>query len=120
MSIVLGVPTVKRETQSYLLITLQSLIDNMEDSEREDVLIVVFVADTDIRVVGDVTRDIEEQFGDHLKSGLLEVISPPANFYPDPRRLKQTLGTNNLRTLYFRTKECFFLIQCLRLQNKKE
>ena len=96
VSIVLGVPTVRRETQSYLLLTLQSLIDNMEDSEKEDVLIVVLVAETDTRVVGDIAKDIGEQFGDHLKSGLIEVISPPPDFYPNPATIRQTLGTSSI------------------------
>lgn len=45
VSIVLGVPTVKRESQSYLLPTLASLIDSMTDEEKSISLIVVFIAE---------------------------------------------------------------------------
>jgi alpha-1,3-mannosylglycoprotein beta-1,4-N-acetylglucosaminyltransferase A/B len=43
--VVLGIPTVKREVQSYLLATLQNLIDSMTDQEAADSLIVVFIAE---------------------------------------------------------------------------
>jgi alpha-1,3-mannosylglycoprotein beta-1,4-N-acetylglucosaminyltransferase A/B len=43
--VVLGVPTVKREVQSYLLATLQNLIDSMTEQEAADAVIVVFVAE---------------------------------------------------------------------------
>lgn len=45
VSMVLGIPTVKREVQSYLLATLQNLIDSMNDQEAADSLIVVFIAE---------------------------------------------------------------------------
>jgi alpha-1,3-mannosylglycoprotein beta-1,4-N-acetylglucosaminyltransferase A/B len=42
---VLGIPTVKREVQSYLLATLQNLIDSMSEEEAADSLIVIFIAE---------------------------------------------------------------------------
>lgn len=45
VSMVLGVPTVKREVQSYLLTTLKNLIDRMTPDESADTLIVVLVAE---------------------------------------------------------------------------
>jgi hypothetical protein len=45
VSVVLGIPTVKREVQSYLLATLQNLIDSMSEEEAADCLIVVFIAE---------------------------------------------------------------------------
>ena len=44
-SIVLGIPTVKRESQSYLLPTLQSLVESMNEEEKNASLIIVFVAE---------------------------------------------------------------------------
>jgi len=44
-SMVLGIPTVKRESQSYLLPTLQSLIESMSAEEKNASLIIVFVAE---------------------------------------------------------------------------
>lgn len=45
VSVVLGVPTVHREKQSYLIPTLQNLISGMDTTEAEDSLIVVFVGE---------------------------------------------------------------------------
>lgn len=45
VSVVLGVPTVKREKQSYLMDTLNNLIEGMTAEEANDSLIVVFIAE---------------------------------------------------------------------------
>lgn len=45
VSVVMGVPTVRREKQSYLMDTLQNLIEGMNVEEANDSLIVVFVAE---------------------------------------------------------------------------
>lgn len=45
VSIVVGVPTVRREKQSYLMDTLQNLVEGMSAEEANDSLIVVFVAE---------------------------------------------------------------------------
>uniref|UniRef100_A0A3B5M082 MGAT4 conserved region domain-containing protein n=1 Tax=Xiphophorus couchianus TaxID=32473 RepID=A0A3B5M082_9TELE len=42
---VLGIPTVKREKQSYLVNTLSSLLSGLTSSETQDLLIIVFVAE---------------------------------------------------------------------------
>jgi len=42
---VLGVPTVKREVQSYLMATLKNLLDRMNTAEIADTLIIVLVAE---------------------------------------------------------------------------
>jgi hypothetical protein len=45
VSVVLGIPTVRREVQSYLLATLQNLIDSMSEEEAADSLVVIFIAE---------------------------------------------------------------------------
>ena len=45
VSVVIGIPTIKRERDSYLMQTLDSLLDNLSDDERDDVLIVVFIGE---------------------------------------------------------------------------
>jgi N-Acetylglucosaminyltransferase-IV (GnT-IV) conserved region. len=45
VSVVLGIPTVRREVQSYLLATLQNLIESMNEEEAADSLIVIFIAE---------------------------------------------------------------------------
>ena len=85
----------------------------MTAEEREDTLIIVFVAETDLQNVANISSLVEEKFPEvgsilislppsqllqllfllqHIQSGLLEVISPPPQFYPDFTELEQTLG----------------------------
>ena len=45
VSIVLGIPTVKREKQSYLISTLRNLVDSVNSTEISDTLIVVLIAE---------------------------------------------------------------------------
>ncbi|XP_046644334.1 alpha-1,3-mannosyl-glycoprotein 4-beta-N-acetylglucosaminyltransferase B-like isoform X1 [Daphnia pulicaria] len=103
-SIVLGVPTVKRESQSYLLPTLASLIASMNEEEKNDTLIIVFVAETDLEYVTVIAEKIKKQFGDALQSGLLEIVSPPPSFYPDLNELRVTLN-DPVERVKWRTKQ---------------
>lgn len=49
-SIVMGIPTIKRERNSYLLQTLESLLGGLNDEEKQEVLIVVFIAEVTLTV----------------------------------------------------------------------
>lgn len=49
VTIVFGVPTVKREVESYLVSTLHNLIDNLSVEERLEACIVVFIAEVFIK-----------------------------------------------------------------------
>lgn len=48
VSMVLGVPTVKREVQSYLMATIKNLLDRMNPAETADTLIIVLVAEVSV------------------------------------------------------------------------
>ncbi|CAE1289753.1 MGAT4A_B [Acanthosepion pharaonis] len=97
-SMVFGIPTIKREKVSYLLRTLHSLIDGLNEEEREDCLLIVFVAEV---IVGE---QIYKEFKSSVDSGLVEVISAPAEFYPNLNHLKETLGDSQQRVRW-RTKQ---------------
>lgn len=89
---VLGVPTVRRDKQSYLLSTLNNLITNMDEGEQNETMIVVFVGETDIDYVQSVARQIEEHFMPYVDAGLIEVLSPPPSYYPNMEKLRVTLN----------------------------
>ena len=106
-SLVFGLPTVKRPVKSYLLATLKNLIHQMSDAERHDSIIVVFIAEpNDIDYVIKQSLEIEEQFPNELESGLIEIISPPATFYPNMSNLQRTFG-DTLERVVWRTKQNF-------------
>ena len=45
VSLVFGIPTIKREKTSYLLDTLASLLDGMSQGDKDDSCIVIFVGE---------------------------------------------------------------------------
>lgn len=47
---VLGIPTVRRPVQSYLVQTIRNLINNLNPAEREETLIVVFIAEVSVTI----------------------------------------------------------------------
>ncbi|CAL8116080.1 unnamed protein product [Orchesella dallaii] len=104
VSVVLGIPTVKRPTQSYLLPTLQNLLNSMLPSEKNDTLIIVFVAESDVSFIQSTVSSITRQFRRDVETGLIEILAPSSSFYPDFKSLKATLGDSEERTKW-RTKQ---------------
>ncbi|XP_032665148.1 alpha-1,3-mannosyl-glycoprotein 4-beta-N-acetylglucosaminyltransferase B isoform X3 [Odontomachus brunneus] len=100
VSMVLGVPTVKREVQSYLMATLKNLLDRMNAAEIADTLIIVLVAETDMDYVTYVAKQIEVQFPSECEAGVIDVISPSSSYYPDLSRLRDTLGDDHQRVVW--------------------
>uniref|UniRef100_A0A7N8Y700 Alpha-1,3-mannosyl-glycoprotein 4-beta-N-acetylglucosaminyltransferase A n=1 Tax=Mastacembelus armatus TaxID=205130 RepID=A0A7N8Y700_9TELE len=104
VTIVMGIPTVKRKVKSYLSETLHSLIDKLSPEEKLDCVIIVFIGETDLDYVHSVVAGLEKEFSTELSSGLLEVISPPATYYPELTNLKETFGDSRDRVRW-RTKQ---------------
>uniref|UniRef100_A0A3B3SQS8 Zgc:154054 n=1 Tax=Paramormyrops kingsleyae TaxID=1676925 RepID=A0A3B3SQS8_9TELE len=96
VSLVLGIPTVKREKQMYLESTLSSLFYDLTPEEHADIVVIVFVAEVcDPSAATLISRE---------RSGLLEVVSPPPSFYPNFNDLKETFGDTRERVKW-RTKQ---------------
>lgn len=104
VSIALGIPTVKRDKQSYLMSTLQNLITNMDESEQNETLIIVFIGETDMEYVLLVAKQIEVRFGPFLESGLIEVVAPSGSYYPNLDKLRITLN-DPLERVKWRSKQ---------------
>ncbi|XP_069711362.1 calmegin isoform X2 [Phaenicophaeus curvirostris] len=97
VSLVMGIPTVKREKQHYLMNTLHSLLYEVPEEQKKDCLIIIFVAEVDVEYVNSVAQSVKTNFPREIQSGVLEVISPPASYYPDLSNLKKTLGDSEDR-----------------------
>ncbi|XP_055287180.1 alpha-1,3-mannosyl-glycoprotein 4-beta-N-acetylglucosaminyltransferase B [Moschus berezovskii] len=113
VSVVMGIPSVRREVHSYLTDTLHSLISELTPQEKEDSVIVVLIAETDLQYTSLVTENIKALFPTEIHSGLLEVISPSPHFYPDFSRLRESFGDPKERVRW-RTKQnldyCFLMM----------
>lgn len=92
VSIVLGIPTVKRDKQSYLVETVDNLIANMDEEEQNDTMIVIFIGESDLDYVLHVANSINTRFSSSIESGFIEIISPAASYYPDMKKLRLTLN----------------------------
>ena len=92
VSIVLGIPTVKRDHPSYLHTTLRSIFQNMGEDEESDTLVIILIAETELHLVTEIENGIKVEFSHQLESGIVELISPSLDYYPDWSNLKQTLG----------------------------
>uniref|UniRef100_A0A8C3E480 Alpha-1,3-mannosyl-glycoprotein 4-beta-N-acetylglucosaminyltransferase B n=1 Tax=Corvus moneduloides TaxID=1196302 RepID=A0A8C3E480_CORMO len=113
VSVVMGIPSVKREVHSYLTDTLNSLISELTQQEKEDSVIVVLIAETDPQYTAGVAENIKNLFPKEIHSGLLEVISPSPHFYPDFSHLRESFGDPKERVRW-RTKQnldyCFLMM----------
>ncbi|NWU44633.1 MGT4B acetylglucosaminyltransferase, partial [Hylia prasina] len=103
VSLVMGIPTVKREKQNYLIDTLHSLLYQLSEEQMKDCIIIIFIAEVIFFEEWGLTK-ILPSFPREIQSGVLEVISPPASYYPDLSNLKKTLGDSEDRVRW-RTKQ---------------
>ncbi|XP_056346500.1 alpha-1,3-mannosyl-glycoprotein 4-beta-N-acetylglucosaminyltransferase-like protein MGAT4D isoform X2 [Oenanthe melanoleuca] len=104
VSLVMGIPTVKREKQSYLIDTLHSLLYQLSEEQKKDCIIIIFIAEVEAEYVKSVAESVKTSFPREVQSGVLEVISPPASYYPDLSNLKKTFGDSEDRVRW-RTKQ---------------
>ncbi|XP_076148199.1 alpha-1,3-mannosyl-glycoprotein 4-beta-N-acetylglucosaminyltransferase B [Alosa pseudoharengus] len=104
VSLVLGIPTVRRRKQSYLVNTVASLLYDLSPQQKGDMVIIVFVAESDQQFVRGVADEIQKNFPEDVHAGLVEVVSPPASFYPDFSVLKSTFG-DSVDRVKWRTKQ---------------
>lgn len=115
VSLIFGIPTIKRERTSYLLDTLASLLDAMSQEDKDDCVIVIFVGETDIEFSKDVANGVQQRFPIDVGSGLIEVVSPSASFYPDLDTVPLTFGDSRERVKW-RTKQnldfCYLMMYC--------
>lgn len=105
VSVVIGIPTIKREQESYLSQTLQSLIDSLNEDEILDIIIVVFIAEKeDQAYIQKTVSDIKFKFSDAMQLGILEIIAPSPYYYPNLNDLKDRFG-DTLERVKWRTKQ---------------
>ncbi|CAH1256767.1 MGAT4C [Branchiostoma lanceolatum] len=102
----IGIPTVKRDKDSrYLGTTLNSLIDTTSEAERDEVTIVIFLADFDSYYNKMLSLEIYRNYSQHLENGFMQVVQAPISFYPQLEGLKQNFNDAKDRVKW-RSKQC--------------
>ncbi|KAI7685834.1 Alpha-1, 3-mannosyl-glycoprotein 4-beta-N-acetylglucosaminyltransferase B [Sarcoptes scabiei] len=103
---IFGIPNVKRSIESYLIFTLKNLIENLSEEELNQSKFVVLIAETDEKFIEETIDKIVKNFPNEIDRGLLEIISPPSNYYPNFSDLKRTLD-DSIERVRWRTKQNF-------------
>ncbi|CAH1736394.1 unnamed protein product [Aphis gossypii] len=115
VSMVFGVPTVRRQQQTYLIQTLINIISNMNQTEQKDSLIVVMIGEIDQQYLQQVTAEIKNRLPEAVNSGLVDIIAPSPEYYPDFSKLRITLGDSEDRVRW-RSKQnldyVFLMMYC--------
>ncbi|EDV25044.1 uncharacterized protein TRIADDRAFT_56567 [Trichoplax adhaerens] len=104
VTLVIGIPTVKRSNANYLMQTLGSLLTQMNTDEKSKTLIVIFVAEKNPEYIASIKADISNKYLADLESGLIEIVSPSPAYYPDMTNLPRTYG-DPLPRVKWRTKQ---------------
>ena len=85
-----GIPSIGRKTKSYLKKTLASILGAISEDERENITIVVFLADFDVKQ--SQLSDIAVTFEKYITMGVLQIIQAPSDYYVPLRDLHRSLG----------------------------
>ncbi|XP_013381235.1 alpha-1,3-mannosyl-glycoprotein 4-beta-N-acetylglucosaminyltransferase C-like [Lingula anatina] len=86
----IGIPSVKRAKGTvYLLQTISYIINMTSPSEREKIVLLVFLANFDTQYNENVLKSISAKFDDYMKSGFILVMQVPEKNYPPLENLKR-------------------------------
>ena len=95
VSMIIGIPTVKRQKESYLSTTLQSIFEHISKNNTviEDILIIVMIAEyVDLEFVNNTAQTLQKEFGRYIDEGYLDIIAPSSSFYPDFSNIELSFG----------------------------
>ncbi|XP_076874965.1 alpha-1,3-mannosyl-glycoprotein 4-beta-N-acetylglucosaminyltransferase C isoform X2 [Brachyhypopomus gauderio] len=99
-----GLSSVKRTKENYLLSTLHSIFSQSSEKELADMVVVVLLADFDLNFVQETLGSIIERFSARLSQGQLLVIHVDEEIYPPLTGLKRNFNDPPDRVT-FRSKQ---------------
>ncbi|KAK3700431.1 hypothetical protein QZH41_015290, partial [Actinostola sp. cb2023] len=115
VSLVFGIPTIKRQKSSYLLNTISSLLESLSQEDKDDTVIVIFIGETNEDYSREIANSVTKRFPYAVEAGLVEVVAPRKTFYPNLDNLPLTFGDTKDRVKW-RTKQnldfCFLMMYC--------
>ncbi|XP_076022431.1 alpha-1,3-mannosyl-glycoprotein 4-beta-N-acetylglucosaminyltransferase C-like isoform X2 [Genypterus blacodes] len=100
----IGLSSVKRMKDSYLIQTLHSVFDQSSPEERSSMVVVVLLADFDISWRAATVEEIKSAFTSELDEGQLVVLHVPQKWYPLLTGLKRNYNDAPDR-VSFRSKQ---------------
>ena len=100
-----GIPTVRRSKAYYVIKTVKSLLDHMLPSEKNEIVIVLFVADQDEMFIQKVINDTKRNFPQEVSDGIIQVVLPDKSYYPNLNILPRMFG-EKIERVKWRSKQC--------------
>ncbi|XP_040265439.1 alpha-1,3-mannosyl-glycoprotein 4-beta-N-acetylglucosaminyltransferase C-like [Bufo bufo] len=100
----IGISSVKRKKESYLLDTIQSIFIHCSQRERDELVVVIYLANTKYTENQDTAEEIKKHFTAEIAAGHLMVISSYSNAYPPLDGLKRNYNDHPER-VRFRSKQ---------------
>jgi len=89
----IGVPSIRRiNGPAYLLETLASVKEHTTESEKADVSVVVFLAETDAEYNNKSIAAVVRQHRGDIASGFISIIQVSSSYYPQLSNLKRNFG----------------------------
>ena len=101
----IGIASVARPSgTSYLLQTTQSLLNNTSERDKNNIQIVIFLADLHETPKSTMREELSRTFGKYIKQGLLTVIETYPEYYPELNNIKEKFHDSASRRMW-RSKE---------------
>jgi len=76
----------------YLYDTVQSIVNQTKPEERQDVTVIILLADFDIEYNKKVATHLRSRHKSHIDSGFIQIVHMNSSRYPDLDHIKQTFG----------------------------
>ena len=96
----IGIPTVQRKGISYLEGTLDSLILKTFRRDIKDIVIVVFLADTNHSIIETKAEQLYVRYKKYVDKGFIQIMHPDHQFYPDFGTLERTFNDSEQRVAW--------------------
>ncbi|XP_034270047.1 alpha-1,6-mannosyl-glycoprotein 4-beta-N-acetylglucosaminyltransferase-like [Pantherophis guttatus] len=100
----LGLCSIQRMRQNYLLDTLTSIFEQSSEEELKEMVVVVHLTDTDHKWNSQMALEIARRFPDQLHQRNVVVIHTPLEYYPPLEGLKRNFNDPEER-VRFRSKQ---------------
>ncbi|XP_046848143.1 alpha-1,3-mannosyl-glycoprotein 4-beta-N-acetylglucosaminyltransferase C-like [Xenia sp. Carnegie-2017] len=92
-------PSISRKRKSYLETSLTSIMEAIADRKRNNITIVVFLADRYRSIKEQQLKKLINKFGIHISSGMLQIIEAPDEYYAPLHNLKSWTITPNCQEI---------------------
>ena len=103
----IGIAHTQKHESQFLNHTLPSLLTNLALNESKSCLLVILLCDIDWSYNTKAMAFIKSTYWEYISSGLLEVVVPPSNYYPDLEAIAKTAdrGPDSFDAFILRCKE---------------